>query len=124
VYDPEGILRHESVTCVEAASISMEAGLEKPWLWWPNGQGDPLLYRTTVELLNSKGEVTDGCAFRMGFRSVRLVMNPGAWEHFVSGITAFSNSLRRVLALQISQPQFQRIQGAKFLLYGPITVGK
>jgi len=56
--------------------------LKAPRLWWPNGEGEPALYESTVELLDACGAVTQYIRRRVGFRRVRLVMNEGAWERF------------------------------------------
>ncbi len=51
-----------------------------PQLWWPHDQGRPALYTVETELLDESGEVLDVARRRFGFRRVRLVMHPGAWE--------------------------------------------
>lgn len=48
--------------------------MEQPQLWWCNGYGDPALYSWKAKLPN--GEEKSG---RIGFRTVKLVMNEGAW---------------------------------------------
>lgn len=64
-----------------AETIMMAGEIEAPALWWPNGQGEPALYTSTVELLDADGQVVQTETARVGFRRVRLVMHPGAWEH-------------------------------------------
>lgn len=52
---------------------SREFALEKPVLWWCNGQGNAYLYRYEVR---SEDCVREGY---IGFRKIELVMNSGAW---------------------------------------------
>jgi beta-mannosidase len=61
-------------------SGTLEAEVTPVRLWWPNGQGAPDLYRSTVELLDDGGRLLDGRESRVGFRRARLVMNEGAWD--------------------------------------------
>lgn len=61
-------------------AISDTATLPGPELWWPNGQGPQSLYTLTATLIGGDGRPVDRLASRVGFRRVRLVMNPGAWE--------------------------------------------
>ncbi|MBR2038619.1 MAG: hypothetical protein IKA09_12980 [Lachnospiraceae bacterium] len=48
--------------------------IENPRLWWCNGQGEPALY--TYSAKTHHHEVTG----HIGLRSVKLVMNEGAWK--------------------------------------------
>jgi len=48
-------------------------------LWWPWDQGDPYLYEVCLHL-KKNGEVVQSENRRVGFRRVRLVMNPGTWQ--------------------------------------------
>jgi beta-mannosidase len=61
--------------------VTLSAQVKTPPLWWPHDQGVPALHTSTVELLDAKGTVLDRRVQRIGFRSVRLVMAPGQWEH-------------------------------------------
>ena len=51
-----------------------EFTLENPRLWWCNGQGEPTLYTWSVK--SSSDEKTG----KVGFRTVELQMNEGAWS--------------------------------------------
>ena len=53
--------------------------LASPRLWWPNGEGEPVLYRLQVELLDDRGQVLDSRQSRVGFRRVRLVKPEDSW---------------------------------------------
>ena len=53
--------------------------LENPVLWWSWDQGDPYLYNLEIRLMD-KDEVVDNITRKVGFRSVKLVMNPGTWN--------------------------------------------
>ena len=48
--------------------------LENPRLWWCNGQGEPALY---TYIAKTDGHTVTG---HIGLRTVRLVMNEGAWD--------------------------------------------
>lgn len=74
--DPEGL------TAVE--SRQPEARLDRPRLWWTHDQGAQALY--TLEVALSEG---DFLRRKVGFRRIRLVMHPGAWE---SGADTFPKS--------------------------------
>ncbi len=52
--------------------------VEKPMLWWCNGQGDANLYRYVAK---SEGDEKEGF---IGFRRVRLVMGEGTWTEPVA----------------------------------------
>jgi beta-mannosidase len=49
-------------------------------LWWPHDHGTPHLYKYSLELRDSYGNILDTYEGQMGFRRVKLVMNEGAWE--------------------------------------------
>ncbi len=60
-------------------TVQITARLVEPELWWPIGHGEPILYQSVVEWL--EGELLlDGKQHAVGFRTIRLVMHPGAWE--------------------------------------------
>ena len=46
-------------------------------LWWCNGQGEPYLYTYSVM---TKGHPETKVSGKVGFRTIRLVMNEGAWD--------------------------------------------
>jgi len=60
--------------------LNIDARLDRPILWWPNGQGEQTLYTSVVELLDADGNVTQTHTQRVGFRRVKLVMAPGQWD--------------------------------------------
>ncbi|MCL2701575.1 MAG: hypothetical protein FWE88_07770 [Phycisphaerae bacterium] len=60
--------------------LGLGARVEQPVLWWPNGQGEPALYTSIVELLDGDGNVIQTHTQRIGFRRVKLVMAPGQWD--------------------------------------------
>ncbi len=53
--------------------------VEEPELWWCNGCGKPALYRYEAYLEDERGETIRRTG-RVGFRTVELVMNEGAWD--------------------------------------------
>jgi beta-mannosidase len=60
--------------------VYLNIEMESPELWWPNGQGEPALYKSEVLLYDCDGKLLDSKSKRVGFRKVRLVMHPGAWD--------------------------------------------
>ncbi len=60
--------------------LTLTATLADPELWWPNGQGEPVLYTSHVTLSNAQGNVLQHREEHVGFRKVRLVMHPTAWD--------------------------------------------
>lgn len=58
----------------------IHSALEEPQLWWPHDQGAQPLYRFEASLLDEEGKVLDQRQQRIGFRRVRLVMHPTAWD--------------------------------------------
>lgn len=63
LYDPDGIQVGSGTHCE----------IKNPRLWWCNGQGEPALYTYTAKTKDHK--VTG----HIGLRTVKLVMNEGAW---------------------------------------------
>jgi beta-mannosidase len=71
----------EQVVGVSKAQVLISKTVDAPALWWPSGQGEASLYTSVVELLDNGGAVLDSRESRIGFRRVRLVMHPDAWEY-------------------------------------------
>jgi beta-mannosidase len=80
LFDPQDKCVINRVTTVSQTSLKLTTRLDQPQLWWPNGQGRPVLYRSRVELLDAADRVIDRRETRVGFRRIRLVMNPGTWH--------------------------------------------
>jgi beta-mannosidase len=78
--DPAGKVVIDQTQSVEGATPKLEAALQHPQLWWPNGQGSHALYLSRVDLLDGSGAVVQTRESKVGFRRVRLVMAPGAWN--------------------------------------------
>jgi beta-mannosidase len=60
---------------VALRSATPQATLPNPQLWWTHDQGTPALYTLEVELASG-----DRISRRIGFRRVRLVMDPDGWS--------------------------------------------
>jgi len=71
-----------------AASGIVTVTVPEPDLWWPNGYGDPTLYDLTVEL-HSQDEHLDAYARRVGFRSIEVNQDGGAFTFVVNGKPVF-----------------------------------
>ena len=78
--DPSGSAVIQRETLAASQTVTLSAPLDRPELWWPNGQGDPALYTSVVELLDASREVVHRSQSRVGFRRIRLVMAPAAWD--------------------------------------------
>ena len=59
---------------------TISATLENPELWWPEGYGEPILYRSELTLFGTDNEPIDGRSSKLGFRKVSMVMNEGEWD--------------------------------------------
>lgn len=72
------------VKCVSKKCSSKEVVLnfeiQNPELWWPNGQGEPVLYWSEIQLFDENNRLLDSYSKKIGFRRARLVMHPGAWK--------------------------------------------
>ena len=53
--------------------------VDAPELWWCNGYGEPALYRWTLTV-QKDGKTAGEKEGRIGFRTIELVMNEGAWR--------------------------------------------
>ena len=66
-------------------TIRAELPIDKPALWWPNGQGGQPLYKLSVTIEPAAGGATiDSCSTRFGVRDVRWVHTENAPADFVS----------------------------------------
>jgi beta-mannosidase len=65
------VLKSENKTSITFAN---------PNLWWPHDHGKPYLYTSVIQLLNKSGRVIQTKESKIGFRSIKLVMNEGAWK--------------------------------------------
>lgn len=80
VEDPDGRLVVETLKADAGRAVTLGAEIRNPALWWPNGQGAPALYRSTLEWAPADGGAVQRAEQRLGLRRVRLVMHPGAWD--------------------------------------------
>jgi len=78
--DPEGTPVIEAENGLARSRVFLRGEVNNPQLWWPNGQGDPSLYTSIVDLLDESGQPVDGCSARVGIRRIRLVSHPKNWE--------------------------------------------
>ena len=66
-------------------SVKAELSLDKPALWWPNGQGSQPMYTLHAEIKAADdGATIDTCSTRFGVRDIRWVHTEGAPADFVS----------------------------------------
>lgn len=65
-------------------AITADIPLDKPALWWPNGQGLQPLYTVSTEIVSADGAKLDARQTRFGIRDVRWVHTENAPANFVS----------------------------------------
>lgn len=65
----------------ESTSTASIHQLHDLQLWWPHDHGPQPLYKLTLELLGTRGEILDSASRKIGFRRAKLVMNPPEWSH-------------------------------------------
>lgn len=70
----------EKLVPVSETNVLIEDTISNLSLWWPHDHGEPCLYHNQVELLDSEQQVVHEKNDKVGFRSVELVMNDGAWK--------------------------------------------
>ena len=56
--------------------VRQEINVPSPKLWWPNGLGDPYLYRASVSLVE-RGKAIDSIEFDYGIRTIRRLPSAG-----------------------------------------------
>lgn len=78
--DPEGTPVIEAENGLAQTHLQLCREVNLPRLWWPNGQGDPNLYTSEVDLLDESGQSVNRRIARVGFRRIRLVPHPGNWD--------------------------------------------
>ena len=72
--------------------IDVEIPLERPALWWPNGQGDQPLYELQSEIRTAgSGELVDRRTTRFGVREIRWEQVPGAPADFINPLKLVVN---------------------------------
>ncbi|WEK36029.1 MAG: glycoside hydrolase family 2 TIM barrel-domain containing protein [Candidatus Pseudobacter hemicellulosilyticus] len=80
IKDDKGKLLVQQTGPLSADQAIVKAQLDKPRLWWPNGYGDPVLYTSELELLGPDKKLLDKRRQQIGFRTIKLIMNEGAWD--------------------------------------------
>jgi len=64
--------------------VIAELPVDRPALWWPNGQGSQPLYTLRAEIRLANGTVSDARITRFGIRNLRWVHTEGAPADFIS----------------------------------------
>lgn len=77
LFDGERVARFDRMLGEGRNTLSSEFELRNPRLWWPNGAGDPNLYRVEVSLSRAD-TVIDRRTHRTGVRTLRLVQRDDA----------------------------------------------
>ncbi|MCL2035210.1 MAG: hypothetical protein FWG94_10850 [Oscillospiraceae bacterium] len=82
IYDAQGeaVARGQCVIrTTEDSEHKIKMTVNNPKLWWCNGYGEPNLYKYGVELAPI-GTAAESYSGTIGFRTIALTMNEGAWE--------------------------------------------
>lgn len=69
-------VRASTVAAVGESSAQVPVEVPDARLWWPRGHGEQPLYDLEVVLVSTDGQVSDRWNGRVGFRTVRLDVNP------------------------------------------------
>ena len=80
VQNPAGQITLKRESPLGRTRLHLAGMIETPDLWWPNGQGEQVLYTSTIELLDESGRQLDTRTTRIGFRKVRLIPHAQSWE--------------------------------------------
>jgi beta-mannosidase len=80
VRNPAGQIVLDAGSPLGHSRLHLFGTIESPGLWWPNGQGDPVLYTSSVELFDGSGTKLDTFDSRIGFRRVRLIPHAQSWN--------------------------------------------
>lgn len=94
----------------------------KPKLWWPNGMGEPHLYRAKLTLLR-EGNAEDSLEFDYGIRTIRTAPTPGPrtadrwadWQFVVNGRPLFMKGMNWMPAdilLDLPRERYRWLIGA------------
>jgi beta-mannosidase len=88
--------------------VSEQVAVPSPRLWWPNGMGDPSLYRARVTLLQGE-KILDRIEFDYGIRTIERVSTPGPqtqdrwadWQFVVNGRPLFMKGVNWAWPLDV-----------------------
>jgi beta-mannosidase len=80
IRDMDGNIVLNKHSTISRTRYHLFGSVKSPALWWPNGQGKPYLYSSTVELRDDKGLLRDTHSTHIGFRRVRLVPHEDNWN--------------------------------------------
>lgn len=94
----------------------------KPKLWWPNGMGQPHLYRVRLTLIR-EGRAEDALEFDYGIRTIQTRPTPGArtadrwanWQFVVNGRPLFVKGMNWMPAdilLDLPRERYEWLLGA------------
>ncbi|RPI03124.1 MAG: hypothetical protein EHM72_02350 [Calditrichaeota bacterium] len=79
LYHPDGDQVFEQSSSIEQSHLCLKHKVTPVSLWWPHDQGTPALYTSVFTIYRAQERLAE-YRQRIGFRSVRLVMNAGAWD--------------------------------------------
>lgn len=77
INDPNGyVVQQSQFQIQESSNGSSKLKIQKPQLWWPNGQGAQPLYTVTAVLVDSQNQTLDTLITRLGIRKITLIRRP------------------------------------------------
>ena len=92
----EGRAQRFGVAVTEGAPLHLELTLSEPKPWWPNGLGDPNLYRLRVALVDASDNTLSTDETTFGLRSIEMAPSPGGpnpgrfnWTFVINGRPTF-----------------------------------
>ena len=78
--DKTGMVVSKSEGIIENNDFTSITTINNPNLWWPHDNGEPYLYNSELQLVYNSGKNIQTITSKIGFRSIKLVMNNGAWR--------------------------------------------
>ena len=88
---PDGAVT-KAEACVKHNTCGLQAAIENPELWWPNGYGDHKLYQVKISI--NDGVELDSKEYEIGLRTVELSARKDQWGReftfIVNGIGIFA----------------------------------
>ena len=81
IINPLGEIVFDKQEKISARCCELDLIINKPMLWWPNGQGEANLYESVLELYDNRGKFIEASKRKVGIRRARLVMHEGAWDY-------------------------------------------
>lgn len=76
IADEDGKVVVDEKASINGSAATIEKTIERPKLWWPNGQGKQSLYTATAKLLSQDEDCLDTASSAFGIRRIELIQRP------------------------------------------------